>query len=356
MNETLARVLDLFALDGEALSCEPYGCGHINVTYLAATPRRRYILQKINDRIFPDVRGLMENIRAVTDHLRKKEADPRRVLTIVPAKSGADWVRAEGGAWRVYDFVEGSLCLQKAETPEDFYESAVGFGRFQELLKDFPAKDLHETLPRFHDTPDRCRIFRGVLAQDALGRAADVKKEIEFCLQREEEMATIQKGLASGSLPLGVTHNDTKLNNVLLDAATRKALCVIDLDTVMPGSALYDYGDSIRFGASTAAEDEKDLSKVTVDEDLFRLYTRGYARACPGLTKEEKDLLLCGAKTMTYECGVRFLTDWLDGDRYFALHYEGQNLDRARTQFRLVAEMERKAAPLSRIAAEETRA
>ena len=355
MNETLRAVLARFPLEGEAVSCEPYGCGHINLTYLAeASSGRRYILQRVNRRIFRNVPALMENIRAVTDHLRRKEPDPRGVLTLVRADDGEDFVQADGEFWRMYDFVEGSLCLQQPETEADFYESAAAFGRFQEQLKDFPAERLHETLPRFHDTPDRYRLFRETLKKDPMGRAAGVQREIEFCLAREEEMGILVRELKSGELPLRVTHNDTKLNNVLLDEKTRRALCVIDLDTVMPGSALYDFGDSIRFGAATAPEDEKDLSKVTVNTALFATYARGYARACPGLTRREKELLPLGAKTMTLECGLRFLTDYLDGDRYFALRYEGQNLDRTRTQLRLVAEMERKWDELRRLAARET--
>lgn len=355
MNERLLSVLGRFPLEGEPVSAEPYGCGHINATYLVTTTARRYILQKINDRIFRDVGALMKNIRAVTDHLRQKNPDPRAVLTIVPTVLGADWFSDASGAWRVYDFVEGSLCLQKPESGADFYESAVGFGRFQEQLLDFPARTLNETLPHFHDTPDRFRLFREAIARNAAGRAGEVQKEIEFCLKREEETGVISRALNAGALPLRVTHNDTKLNNILLDASTRRALCVIDLDTVMPGSALFDYGDSIRFGASTADESETDLARVTVDEELFGVYTRGFVVSCPGLTREERELLPLGAKTMTFECGMRFLTDYLDGDVYFGSHYEGQNLDRARNQFRLVEETERKWAALDRIAREAAR-
>ena len=253
----------------------------------------------------------------------------------------------------MYDFVEGTICLQLPETDEDFYQSAVGFGTFQQLLTDFPAAKLHETIPNFHNTPDRYRALLETLERDPMHRAAQVQPEIEFALARQAEMSAIQNALASGKLPLRVTHNDTKLNNVLLDAKTRKALCVIDLDTVMPGSSLYDFGDSIRFGAATAAEDEKDLSKMEMSLERFRVFTRGYVRACPGLTGKELEMLPMGAKTMTMECGVRFLTDYLDGDHYFAVHRGGQNLDRARTQFRLVADMEKKWNEMQKIVAEE---
>ena len=356
MNENLFEVLRAFRLDAKPVSCEPYGCGHINVTYLAVMESsRRYILQKINNNTFRDVAGLMENITAVTEFLRTKTDDPRSVLTLVKTHDGASYLHAQDAYWRVYDFVEGTICLQLPETDEDFYQSAVGFGTFQQLLTDFPAAKLHETIPNFHNTPDRYRALLETLERDPMHRAAQVQPEIEFALARQAEMSAIQNALTAGELPLRVTHNDTKLNNVLLDAKTRKALCVIDLDTVMPGSSLYDFGDSIRFGAATAAEDEKDLSKMEMSLDRFRVFTRGYVRACPGLTAKELELLPMGAKTMTMECGVRFLTDYLDGDHYFAVHREGQNLDRARTQFKLVADMEKKWDEMRKIVEEESR-
>ena len=297
----------------------------------------------------------MENIELVTEHLRRKSPDPRSVLTLIRTKDGKSYLEADDGYWRVFRFVEDSICLQQPESDADFYESAVGFGTFQQLLSDFPAEKLHETIPNFHNTPDRYRAFHETLTRDPMHRAAQVQPEIEFALARQAEMSAIQNALTAGELPLRVTHNDTKLNNVLLDAATRQALCVIDLDTVMPGSSLYDFGDSIRFGAATAAEDEKDLSKMEMSLDRFRVFTRGYVRACPGLTAKELELLPMGAKTMTMECGVRFLTDYLDGDHYFAVHREGQNLDRCRTQFKLVADMEKKWDEMRKIVEEESR-
>ena len=336
------QVLKAFSLDSKSVSCERYGCGHINVTYLVVTESgRRYILQKINNNIFKDVPGLMGNIAAVTKYLRKIISAPRGVLTLVPTTDGADYLQYEDGSfWRVYDFVEQSLCLQAPESADDFYQSAVAFGTFQQQLKDFPAETLCEVIPNFHNTVDRYRIFKEALAADVCGRAASVKAEIEFALAREQEAGTLVNMLAEGKLPLRVTHNDTKLNNVMLDETTRKPLCVIDLDTVMPGLSLYDFGDSIRFGAATAAEDEKDLSKMVMDINLFATYTKGFLSACPGLTENERDMLPMGAKLMTLECGVRFLTDYLSGDTYFRTHYEGQNLDRCRTQFKLVTDME----------------
>ena len=354
MNEHELAILRQFCLDAEPASCTPYGCGHINRTYLVATAGGRcYILQKINHHTFRDVAGLMENIELVTEHLRRKSPDPRSVLTLIRTKDGKSYLEADDGYWRVFRFVEDSICLQQPESDADFYESAVGFGTFQQLLSDFPAEKLHETIPNFHNTPDRYRAFLETLTRDPMHRAAQVQPEIEFALARQAEMAALQNALDAGELPLRVTHNDTKLNNVLFDAKTRRALCIIDLDTVMPGSALYDYGDSIRFGAATAAEDERELDKMEMSLERFRVFTRGYVRACPGLTQKELELLPLGAKVMTMECGVRFLTDHIDGDNYFSIHREGQNLDRARTQFKLVADMERKWDKMKEIVNEE---
>lgn len=349
-----AQVLQAFSLDAAPVSCERYGCGHINETYLVITEsKRQYILQKINSEIFKNVPGLMANIAAVTGYLRKSDRTHGKVLTLVPTRDGKDYLKyTDGSFWRVYDFVTQSLCLQSPESAEDFYQSAVAFGSFQQQLKDFPAETLCEVIPDFHNTADRYRIFKEALAADICGRAGSVRPEIDFVLAREQEAGTLVNMLAEGKLPLRVTHNDTKLNNVMLDEKTRKPLCVIDLDTVMPGLSLYDYGDSIRFGAATAPEDEKDLDKVWMDLDLFGIYTRGFLSACPDLTENEREMLPMGAKLMTLECGVRFLTDYLNGDTYFRTHYEYQNLDRCRTQFKLVADMESKWQEMKRIVKE----
>ena len=350
----MQNILMQFPLDGSVSSCERYGCGHINVTYLVVTATgHRYILQKINHHIFRNVPALMENISSVTNYLRKQMDDPRRVLTVVNTNDGSAYYFDGEGYWRLYEFVEGSICLQQPETPEDFYQSAVAFGEFQQQLNNFPADTLHETIPNFHNTVDRYRIFHEVLAADPMGRAKDVQAEIDFVLAREQEAGTLVRLLGEGKLPLRVTHNDTKLNNVMLDDQTRTPLCVIDLDTVMPGLSAYDFGDSIRFGAATAAEDEKDLSKMEMSLDLFRIFTRGFLKACPGLTDLEKEMLPMGAKLMTLECGVRFLTDYIDGDHYFSVHREGHNLDRCRTQFKLVADMESKWDRMAQIVKEE---
>ncbi|MGP1611614.1 MAG: phosphotransferase enzyme family protein [Catonella sp.] len=339
----MEEILKTFTFDGNAVSTERYGSGHINSTFLVVTDSgKKYILQKINNKIFPDVAGLMNNIMLVTEHLKKKYSDERRVLSVVPTVDGKSFAKVNGEYWRAYNFVEDSLCLQLPENNDDFYESAVAFGTFGQDLSDFPVEKLVEVIPDFHNTPDRFKKFHEVLEKDPLGRAAGVQEEIKFCLDREEEMGTLQRLRNEKVLPDRVTHNDTKLNNVLLDKDTRKSLCVIDLDTVMPGLCLYDYGDSIRFGASTAVEDEKDLSKVSLSLELFEIYTKGFLKSCPYLTDKEIEYLPMGAKTMTFECGMRFLTDYIDGDNYFAVHREGHNLDRARTQFKLVSDMETK--------------
>ena len=356
MEELLSTVLSRFQLDTPAVSCERYGCGHINVTYLVVTQSgRRYILQKLSNRAFPDVPGLQENISAVTRHLHTKTDNPYGALNLIPTLEGKSWYHhGENSDWRVYDFIENSLCLQAPESPEDFYQSAIAFGTFQQQLSDFPAETLHETIRNFHNTPDRYRLFREALEKDVMGRAASIKPEIDFVLAHEEIGGRLTAMLKAGELPLRVTHNDTKLNNVMLSADTRTPLCVIDLDTTMPGLSAYDFGDSIRFGAATAAEDEKDLSKVTMSLDLFRTFTKGFLTACPGLTENERKALPLGALTMTLECGVRFLTDYLDGDHYFGIHYPEHNLDRCRTQFKLVSDMESKWAQMEQIIREES--
>lgn len=351
INDELRTATAQFQFEGEVAACESYGCGHINETYLVTcTGGKRYILQKINRHIFPRVDELMDNISSVTGFLQRKTDDPRRVLTLVPTLAGESYLHTSTGEyWRSYVFVENSLCLQSPEDGMDFYQSALAFGNFQQQLGDYPAETLHETIANFHNTPHRYQDFHETLQRDPCGRAASVREEIEFALAREEEAGCLVAALREGRLPLRVTHNDTKLNNVLLDAETRKPLCVIDLDTVMPGLSLYDFGDSIRFGAATAAEDEQDLSKMEMDLGLFETYTRGFLTACPALTAEEKRLLPMGAKIMTLECGLRFLTDYIDGDHYFAVHRDGQNLDRCRTQFKLVADMERKYSQMEEI-------
>ena len=344
-----------FSLVGQPRSCERYGFGHINTTYLlVADTGRRYILQRINDLVFADIPGMMGNIAAVTRHISARVDDPRACLHLVPTSDGRDYyIDAEGGSWRVYDFVEGSICLQKPDSPRDFYQSAIAFGRFQQQLSDFPAHTLCEAIPDFHNTPVRYRQLHDALDAASVERVERARAEIEEYLARESGAAALQDMLRRGELPLRVTHNDTKLNNVMLDADTREALCVIDLDTVMPGLMAYDFGDSIRFGAATAAEDERALELMSLDLELLRIYTRGYMQVCRNMTDAEALSLPLGARLMTLECGARFLADYLAGDRYFAVHRPEHNLDRCRTQLRLVQDMERKWNAMLEITAEE---
>lgn len=342
-----------FPFRGVPVSCEHFGDGHINRTYLVTTDTKdKYILQGMSSIAFHDVPGLMENVIAVTSHIRARNPVPNSALHFIALPDGKYYyIDASGTYWRAYEYVEG-MCLQKAESPEDFYQSAVAFGSFQNYLSDFPAETLHETIVNFHHTPDRYRKFRQAIKNDFSGRRHLVEKEIDFYLQREEEAGTLQRMRESGLLPVRVTHNDTKLNNVLLDPKNHTAICVIDLDTVMPGLSAYDFGDSIRFGASTAAEDETDLSKVHLDINLYTAFARGFVSSCPGLTPKEREVLPLGAKIMTLECGMRFLTDYLDGNVYFRTAYPEHNLIRSRTQIRLVEDMEAKWADMEHIIAE----
>ena len=331
-------VADRFALVGEVLSICPYGEGHINVTYLVTTDKKRYIMQKMNTNVFPDSVGLMRNICAVTAHLKARGVE---TLGVVPTKEGEPFLRAEAN-WRVYDFIEGTVSYQTAKNAEVFLNSGRAFGEFQNYLAEFDASVLTEVIPHFHDTPKRFRDFKAALEADRAGRAKNCRGEIEFVLSHENTYGIAMEALASGALPLRVTHNDTKLNNILMDAKTDRARAVIDLDTIMPGSMIFDFGDSIRFGASTAAEDEKDLSKVHFSLELFRAYAEGFCSAVKeSITPKEAELLPYGAYLMTIECGMRFLADYLAGDVYFATKYEEHNLVRARTQIKLADEMER---------------
>lgn len=291
----------------------------------------------------------MENMVNVTEYLsraiQEQGGDPQReTLNIVKTSSGDSYYKdSTGNYWRMFLFIDRALCLEMVESVKDFYDSAAAFGNFQRMLADYPAGTLHETIPNFHNTPSRFQDFKKAVEEDKLGRAKLAEKEIAFALAREAETSALTGLLKEGKLPLRVTHNDTKLNNILFDEETKKALCIIDLDTVMPGLSLYDFGDSIRFGASTGAEDEQDLSKISIDLELFEAFTNGFLTGCAGsLTDKEIEMLPMGAKLMTYECGIRFLADFLVGDTYFKIHREGHNLDRARTQFKLVADMEAK--------------
>ena len=326
-----------------------YGEGHINDTFVVwrEDHSKRFILQRINTDTFTNPVGLMENVCGVTRHLRAKilaeGGDPaRETLNVIPTLSGLTcYLDADGGAWRAYDFVEDTICLQQVGSETDFRTVAETLGKFQNQLEDYPASTLHETIARFHDTPNRYANFEKALAADALGRAKNITSEIEFIHAREQDCHVLLDQLAAGEIPLRVTHNDTKINNVLIDAATGKGICVIDLDTVMPGLSAYDFGDSIRTGANDCAEDEPDQSKVHFDLHLYEVFAKGYlSTAGASMSRAERKSLAWGARLMTLECGIRFLTDYLEGDYYFHIARPDHNLDRARTQFTLVRQME----------------
>ena len=347
----LHEVIAAYDFPETLLGVVRYGSGHINDTFcVVCQPQEgkaiRYILQGLSLAAFPRQDELMENFIGVTSYLRKKiEAAGgdvmRETLNLIPTRDGKPYYTdATGKVWRLTHYVEGTVCLQKA-TPELFEASARAFGRFQWLLAEYPAETLHETIVNFHNTEDRFAKFLTALEADKLGRAKEVEAEIQFVMDRKADCSVAVSALREGKLPLRVTHNDTKLNNVLIDEETQEGICIIDLDTTMPGLSIYDFGDSIRFGANHSAEDEKDLSKVNFDIDLYRIYTRGFLEGAKGgLTEAELEYLPWGAKLMTLECGIRFLTDYLDGDHYFHIRYPEQNLDRCRTQFKLVADME----------------
>ena len=341
MEKHQSEILKQFKLNGNAVSCEPYGTGHINDTYLVVTDAGvRYILQRLNTNVFKDPMVVMNNIEKVTAHLGKKCSDPREVLHLVYTTDDKCYLQDETGFYRVYDFVEDSVCVLRP-TKSDFEQCAVAFGKFQYDLSDFPAEELVETIPDFHNTPKRFKDFEKAVEEDVVGRVATAQEEIAFIKEREAFTHVLMDAHKEGRLPLRVSHNDTKSDNVMLDAETHAALCVIDLDTIMPGFAVTDFGDSIRFGASTALEDEPDLDKVHLDMELYNTYIKGFlAGNKHSMEPGEIDLLAEGAKMMTLECGMRFLADYLQGDVYFKTAYPEHNLVRARTQIKLVKEME----------------
>ncbi len=335
-----------FALGGVPTRVKELTAGNINVTYRLdmgeASDAPRYVLQRINTEAFKDPASLMENIGLVTAHIRAgyeaEGVDPaRRVLSFVPTEGGSLlYMDDEGGAWRAYRYVDGVTAYNTIESAELFREAGRGFGDFQARLADFPADQLTETIPGFHDTAKRYGAFCAAIEADAAGRAAGIPEELAFFHERRALMSAIVDRLGT-AFPVRVTHNDTKLNNVLIDDATGKALCVIDLDTVMPGSALYDYGDAVRYGACTAAEDEPDTSKIGFDMDLFRAFTEGFVSATAGgLTPDEIRALPLGIAVITCELAMRFLTDYLNGDTYFKTAYPTHNLVRARAQMQLL--------------------
>ncbi len=347
----LELVLNSFDIKGKPISVEPYGNGLINRSFYAVYEengvKKPYLLQKINSKLFDPVESLMQNIELVTEFNRKKILErggnpDRESLTIIKTHDGKAYYKTEDGEYyRLYIFIEDTIALQKVENPKDFYYSAIAFGNFNNLLAEFDASKLYEILPNFHNTKVRYQNFLTALEKDEFNRAKDCQKEIEFIKARESYYGKIVDMLASGEMPLKVTHNDTKLNNVLLDDKTSEPVCVIDLDTIMPGSICYDFGDSIRSGCNSSVEDEQDISKVYFRLDLFEMYAKGFLEALGSRIEPiERKNLAFGAILMTIECGMRFLTDYLSGDTYFRTSRQGQNLDRTRTQLKLVADME----------------
>jgi Phosphotransferase enzyme family. len=353
MNEQINMIKN-FKILGEPVACDKCEYGHINRTFIVTCAldggcEIKYVLQRINISIFRKPVELMENVRKVTEFLRAKIRaaggdENRETMRIIETTDGKDfYIDEDGEYWRVYDFITDSVSYQSVERPILFYNSAVAFGNFQKLLADFPADQLHETILNFHNTESRLNDFKNAVAANISKRADQAADEIKFVLDRTDKCSYITSRIKSGELPLRVTHNDTKLNNIMIDAKTDEGVCVIDLDTVMPGSVLYDFGDAIRFGASSAAEDERDLDKVFVKLDLFEEFAKGFIKGLGGsLTEAEILALPMGAYVITFETGIRFLGDFINGDTYFATHRENQNLDRARTQLKLVADMESK--------------
>ena len=335
----------------------PYGTGHINGTYCVDVPK--LLLQRINTNVFKNPEALMKNIENVTEFLKRKiqaeGGDPaRETLTVIKTKDGKNYyINDDESAYRMYCFVENTKVIEDEKTNNDLYQAGKGYGHFQKMLRDFPVEILHETIPDFHHTPKRVQALKDAVKENRVNRAESVKEEIRFVLDHEYLANLVVDGIAKGEIPVRVTHNDTKINNILFDRLSGEAICVIDLDTVMPGSVLYDFGDALRMGASTGAEDEVDLSKVEFDTEAFRYFAKGYLEEMQDeLTSKEFELLPESAALLTYECGVRFLTDYLNGDTYFKVKRENHNLDRARNQFKLVADIVQKMDELKKIISE----
>jgi Ser/Thr protein kinase RdoA (MazF antagonist) len=348
----LKEIAGQFAVEGEFAGGSPFGSGHINDTYQLhfhqRDSRRRYVLQRINTAIFKRPDQLMENILRITAHQRGKLEESgaaqigRRVLQFYPARSGKNYhIDEGGGCWRLCQLVEGSHTCDIIESEDQAYLTAAAFARFQEILVDLPGSRLHETIPNFHNTASRFADFSRAVEENRAGRAAACAAEVGFALQRRDLAHSVVDLMARGRIPERVTHNDTKLNNILLDDETEEALCVIDLDTVMPGSALYDFGDMVRSASCTAAEDEADLSRVRIDLTMFAALARGYLSVAGDfLNQAEIDHLVLSGKLITFEQGIRFLGDYLNGDTYYKINYPEHNLVRAKNQFALVASIE----------------
>ena len=342
-----------FGITDPVVDWEEMHSGNINRTCLVTIRTeqgdRQYIFQRINTYVFKKPDEVMANIMKVTEHIKKKLLDTtgsydRRVLSFRQTTNGKPYYYTSNHHfWRVYEYVDNAVAYDQVQRPEQFYEAGYSFGEFQAWLSDFPAETLYEIIPHFHDTPVRFQDLRDAVEKDAAGRCDEVKEEIEFLLSREDECRILMDALHDGRLPWRVTHNDTKINNILFDKDSEEAICVIDLDTVMPGTSLFDFGDAVRYGASTAVEDERDLSKVSLSTELYEQFTRGFLKGADGLLHEnEEELLLPSVKVMTLELAARFLADYLNGDLYFKTRSKDHNLVRARTQIRLVQDMESK--------------
>lgn len=350
------RLLDVsrqFQIYGEIQHAEPCKIGHINETYTATYNQGgvpvRYIHQRINTSVFRKPQEVMENVMRVTQHLRKKLVDggetdiTRKALVVIPTHEGRPlYFNGEGECWRTFVFIENAQTYEAVQSPDQAYEAAYAFGRFQCLLADLPGKRLAETIPDFHNTRKRFLALQTAIAADSRNRAKDARKEIEFALKQEPIVDVLLHALKKGEIPERITHNDTKFNNVMLDNTTGKALAVVDLDTVMPGLAHYDFGDMVRTTTSPTQEDELDLSQVKMHMPMFKALARGYlAAAHPFLKKKEKAFIAFAGKLITYTIGIRFLTDYLQGDSYFRVHRPHHNLDRCRTQLKLVESITR---------------
>lgn len=357
MFEFELEVAKNFTLKGTPTSCEVNARGLINTTRIIYTDANvRYILQKINTAVFKKPDEVMQNITAVTEHLSEKIRlaggdETRETLTVIPTKDGKNFYTDEnGGAWRMYDFIEHALCFDSADSPDLFCRVGKAFGIFQCQLADFDASKLFEAIPKFHDTANRFLDFKAALERDAAGRRKLCEEEIAFVLERESTCDFIVKALKEGRMPLRVTHNDTKLNNIMIDEATGEGICVIDLDTVMPGSMLYDYGDAIRFGAASAPEDETDLDKMYLRLDMFEAFTKGFLEGLDGAATEEEILAFpMGVYMLTFELVIRFLTDYLNGDTYFKVKSETHNIERTRAQIALTKDIEKKQSEMDAI-------
>lgn len=351
-NETLNEIAQQFNVEDSFTTITPYGSGHINTTYLAVNKHRRYILQKMNTDIFPDTVNLMRNIELVTNFLRSKNQETLEIIPTHNKKSYYEYVDGNNKPemYRMYAFIENTISYDLVPNAQVFKDAGAAFGSFQNYLAEFDASKLVETIAHFHDTPHRFCDFKKAVSEDRFDRAKTCQKEIDFYMSHADFYSTITSGLESGEIPLRVTHNDTKLNNILMDATTHKPRAIIDLDTIMPGSMLYDFGDSIRFGASTSLEDEKDIDKVHFSTEFFKAYAQGFiSEQKNNITQNETQLLAIAGNMLTLECGMRFLTDYLQGDTYFATHYEDHNLVRTRTQIKLVQEMEEKSTEIREI-------